>query len=356
MIFYLDSLYAFILAVVVIVILGAFRGNLFNRLGTRIIVLILAVGPITAILFPVSTKVLAHLGVLGAPDSSSTIALYVLIALGPPVVLGLLAAHFVRRPLRQFNEAIASLEQSNYKVQLRSTGIHEFDEVFTKFNNLITRLRHEEKLRKDLVSDTSHELNTPLTSMIGQLTAIQDGKYPMTKERVATLKEQAERLAELIVQLDTYTKARMPNTSKLEDIHLRQFCEELIDHFSLELEQKGITARLHIAEDYSIYANRSTLQQILTNLIQNTLHYSEATELAISANKYQLTFSDNGKGVPSKSLSHLFERFYRVDKSRSRTTGGLGLGLAIVKELAEQQGWHIHAEPAKPGLAFILDL
>jgi signal transduction histidine kinase len=76
--------------------------------------------------------------------------------------------------LRQFNEVIASLEQSNYTVQLRSVGIREFDEVFMRFNDLINRLRHEEKLRKDLVSDISHELNMPLTIMIGQLAAIQD--------------------------------------------------------------------------------------------------------------------------------------------------------------------------------------
>ena len=105
---------------------------------------------------------------------------------------------------------------------------------------------------------------------------------------------------------------------------------------------------------YIIHANRGALQQILTNLMQNTLRYSEATELTITATAASSTFSDNGKGVPSESLPYLFERFYRVDKSRSRTTGGLGLGLAIVRELAEQQGWQIRAETAHPGLTFIL--
>jgi two-component system sensor histidine kinase BaeS len=235
-------------------------------------------------------------------------------------------------------------------------GIREFDEVFMRFNNLIHRLRHEEKLRKDLVSDTSHELNTPLTTMIGQLTAMQEGKYPMTEERVAILKEQAERLAELVRQLDAYTKARMPDTGEPEDIHLRQFCEELTNHFSLDLKQKGITAKLHIAEDYIIHANRGALQQILTNLMQNTLRYSQAAEVTIEATAHKLLFSDNGKGVPAKSLPYLFERFYRVDKSRSRTTGGLGLGLAIVRELAESQGWAIAAVAGHPGLMFVLKI
>jgi signal transduction histidine kinase len=234
-------------------------------------------------------------------------------------------------------------------------GIREFDEVFTRFNSLIRRLQHEEKLRKDLVSDTSHELNTPLTTMIGQLTAMQEGKLPLTKERVTTLKEQAERLAELVQRLDAYTKARMPDAGEPEDIRLRQFCEELINQSHHELTQKGITVKLDIAEDYAIHANANVLQQILTNLMQNALHYSQATEITIEAAGHKLLFSDNGKGVPAKSLPYLFERFYRVDASRSRTTGGLGLGLAIVKELAESQGWTVAAVAGRPGLKFVLD-
>jgi two-component system sensor histidine kinase BaeS len=349
---------AVIVAVIVMAILGIFKRSPYNRLSTRIAALILASGPITLILIPVSNE-LIHRTLMNAfltKGAYAALAIYVLIALGTPLVLGLLAARFVRRPLRQFNEAIVSLEQSNYKVQLQSMGIREFDEVFMRFNNLIHRLRHEEKLRKDLVSDTSHELNTPLTTMIGQLTAMQEGKYPMTEERVAILKEQAERLAELVRQLDAYTKARMPDTGEPEDIHLRQFCEELMNHFSLDLKQKGITAKLHIAEDSIIHANRGALQQILTNLMQNTLRYSQAAEVTIEATAHKLLFSDNGKGVPSESLPYLFERFYRVDTSRSRATGGLGLGLAIVRELAESQSWAITAVAGHPGLMFVLKI
>jgi signal transduction histidine kinase len=360
--FYFLPLYIFTLAVIIAIIImaifGIFKRNPYDRLSTRIAALILASGPITLILIPVSNELMRRilLNAFTTKGSIAALVIYVLIALGTPIVLGLLAARFVRRPLRQFNEAIVSLEQSNYKVQLRSMGIREFDEVFMRFNNLINRLRHEEKLRKDLVSDTSHELNTPLTTMIGQLTAIQEGKYPLTEERVGILKDQAERLAELVQQLDAYTKARMPDTGEPEDIHLRRFCEEFINHFSLDLKQKGITAKLHIAEDYTICANRSALQQILMNLMQNTLRYSHATEVTIEATAHKLMFSDNGKGVPSESLPYLFERFYRVDTSRSRVTGGLGLGLAIARELAESQGWAIAAVAGNPGLTFVLKI
>jgi signal transduction histidine kinase len=342
-----------IIAVVIVAILALFNSSFYNRLSTRITVLIFTSGLVTVVIALAFNEI--------TRDTLSPPWLRNLqiasIVLGGPVVLGLLAARFVRRPLRQFNDAIASLEKNDNKVQLQPTGIHEFDEVFSKFNNLTNRLQHEEKLRRDLVSDTSHELNTPLTVMIGQLTAIQEGKYPMTEERVVILKEQAERLADLIQQLNTYTKARMPATNEpKEDIYLRQFCEELTRHFNLELGQKGITVKLDIAEDCIIYANRGALQQIVTNLIQNTLRYSHATEITIESTAHKLSFSDNGKGVPAKSLPYLFERFYRVDTSRSRATGGLGLGLAIVRELAESQGWTIAAKAGHPGLTFILKI
>lgn len=331
-------------------VLFIFQEKLYSRLSVRITVLILASG-LAALIMALAYNEITSDTISSPMERLLQLAL---IVIGGPVVIGLLAARFVRRPLRQFNKAVASLEQSNYKIQLHPTGIREFDEIFSKFNDLIHRLQHEERLRKDLVSDASHELNTPLTTMIGQLTAIQEGKYPMTEERVAILKEQAERLAELVQQLDAYTKARMPETGEPEDIRLRQFCEEFIKHFSLELKKKRIHVTLHIADDYILHANRNALHQILTNLMQNTLRYSQATEVTIEATAHKLAFSDNGKGVPTESLPYLFERFYRVDKSRGRATGGLGLGLAIVKELAESQGWDITAEAAHPGLTFVL--
>jgi signal transduction histidine kinase len=351
--------YAFIFAIAILatgilaLFIAVFKSSLLKKLSTRIAVLILPSGPLTIFLIAVSNH---FRRVIGVQNHQATLVVYVLIALIVPVIFGLLAARFIQRPLRQFNETVASLKLSNYDAQLKSTGVSEFDETFSEFNDLIQRLQNEEKLRKELVSDTSHELNTPLTIMIGQLTAVQEGKYKMTKERVDILKEQAERLEELVQQLSAYTKARIPNTAKAEDIQLHQFCTELIKRFSAELKQKRITTQLHIPEDYKIHANRGALQQIFTNLMQNALRYSQATELTIAANDHQLTFSDNGKGVPSESLPYLFERFYRVDKSRTRETGGLGLGLAIVKELAEQQGWQIQAKQAHPGVSFILAL
>lgn len=337
-------------SMVVVTVVFLFWKKLYSKITARIVLLVLSSSLMTLMITLAINEVTRDT----LTPAWFRLMQIILLFLGSPVLLGLLAAYFVRKPLRHFNDAIASLEQENYKTQLPPTGIQELDEVYIKFNQLTQRLQYEEKLRKDLVSDTSHELNTPLTTMLGQLTAMQEGKYALTSERVGILKEQTERLADLIQQLNAYTKARMPHNSELVDVHLRQFCHECIQPFRMELEEKGIAVRLVINDDEVARIDPLALRQIITNLLQNALRYSHASEITIAATSWQLVFSDNGKGVPAKSLPYLFERFYRVDGSRSRSTGGLGLGLAIVKEITDQQGWRISVKNGHPGLHFTI--
>jgi len=327
-----------------------------SRLSVRIAVIILTVGPL--MLFGFLGFNAIYYGSLHEPAPFFSRLLQVpLLILGGPLLLGLLAARYITKPLAQFNQAIASLKESNYQVELQPTGVREFDKVFGEFNDLIQRLRHEEELRKNLISDTSHELNTPITAMLSQLTAMEEGVLPTTKKRVHMLRTQTERLADLVAQLTAYTKARSePLFDNQEVIDLRSFCQDIADLFATRLQEKGCTLVLDIPGGYTLRANRQALERILVNLLQNSLRYANAHAITIAATNLSLRISDDGDGVPPESLAHLFERFYRVDPSRSRDTGGLGLGLSIVRELAERQGWHIHAEDNKPGLAIICTL
>jgi signal transduction histidine kinase len=336
-----------------VAIVFCFHKGFRSRLSVRITVILLTAGPLLLFAFVAFNAI--YYGSLHqpAPFASRLIQL-VLIILGGPLVLGLLAARYVTKPLVQFNKAIASLKENNYQVELKESGIREFDKVFAEFNDLIGRLRQEEELRKNLISDTSHELNTPITAMLSQLTAMEDGMLPTTKKRIHTLTMQTERLADLVAQLTAYTKARSdPVFDKPEAIHFRRFCSELLEMFAVQLNERKCTAVLDIPEGYVVRANRQALERILVNLLQNSLRYAHATTITISAGKGYIRVCDNGRGVPAESLPHLFERFYRVDSSRSRETGGLGLGLSIVQELAERQGWRIHAEDNQPGLAIV---
>src|SRR5581483_10764576 len=324
-----------------------------SRLSVRKAVIILTVGPL--MLFGFLGFNAIYYGSLHEPAPFFSRLLQVpLLILGGPLLLGLLAARYITKPLAQFNQAIASLKESNYQVELQPTGVREFDKVFGEFNDLIQRLKHEEELRKNLISDTSHELNTPITAMLSQLTAMEEGVLPTTKKRVHMLRAQTERLADLVAQLTAYTKARSePTYDHQEDIQLHAFCDEVVEPFAEQLKARGCTVTVDISEGYTLRANRKALERILVNLVQNCLRYSGASAITVTANQAQLRISDNGRGVPADSLPHLFERFYRVDPSRSRDTGGLGLGLSIVRELAERQGWRIYAEDNKPGLAIV---
>lgn len=281
-------------------------------------------------------------------------ALFFLIFVGIPIFIVWLASRLVTRPLRKFDAAIQSLQASNYKVAMQPADITELDRVFASFNELIRRLRVEEELRKDLISDTSHEFNTPLTALAGQLAAIQEGKLPADDEHIRVLKGQVERLIELVSQLDAYTRARAPVISKTEAISLKNICQDVLKSNELAFKDKHIAVELTVADGLVITAQRKATYQILENLVQNAVRYSQATTLTIHASLHGISVTDNGIGVPDDSLPYLFERFYRVDKSRSRETGGLGLGLSIVKELVAQQGWSIVAQDAKPGLRFAI--
>lgn len=326
-----------------------------SRLSARIAALILLAGP-TALLALIVFSAVALGSNHGVIPGLSRLVVVLIIVLGGPLILGYLVARYVTKPLKQFNDAIASIKQSDYQVELKPTGIREFDRVFLEFNDLIGRLRKEEELRKDLISDTSHELNTPLAAMTSQLTAMQESVLPVTKSRIRMLAQQTGRLSELVAQLNEYTRARSMVTETKEDIHLHKFCIDVRESFNTQLQQQGMRLDIKIAPRYVLLANRHSLERIINNLLQNALRYSGGKTITIAAANKQLTISDNGQGVPSESLPYLFERFYRVDASRSRETGGLGLGLAIVRELVHRQGWQIHAEDNKPGLKVVVTL
>lgn len=299
--------------------------------------------------------VIVLLGSLSSAPTQWKMVLVASVIIGLPLVVGWLTSRLVMRPLRSFTEAIVALQASNYKAKLVPSGIVEFDQVQHGFNDLAARLHREEELRKNLISDTSHELNTPLTVMGGQLTAMQEGRLSLTKERIGILKEQTDRLTELVAGLDAYARARMPQVAPLDTIDVADLCKQAVDECRPALAKASIRPILDIPEGLTVQANRQAFCQILINLLQNTVRYSDATEVRIAASKQRLTVSDNGKGIPTEHLPHIFERFYRVEPSRNKSTGGLGLGLAIVHELAEGQGWTIRAKAAKPGVAFIID-
>ncbi len=273
--------------------------------------------------------------------------------------MGFLISRLFAKPLGRLEKGMQQLRDSNYAIALEPTGNADFDGLIAAFNHLTRSLAAAEALRKELISDTSHELKTPLTSLRGQLEGIKDGVLNWDKERMDLLLSQVDRLNGLVDTLQEYARLRSKiQKMALTNFYLKPFLKNALAPFEPQFHQAKLKTTLHIDDKFVITADKSLLARLLTNLIQNTLQYAEATELTIVANDKQIIVQDNGVGIPAVHLDKIFERFYRVEKSRSRDTGGLGLGLAIVKEIAAAHGWEITAIPNREttGVAFVMTL
>lgn len=216
----------------------------------------------------------------------------------------------------------------------------------------VTQLKKLENVRREFVANVSHELKTPLTSIRGFIDTLQDGALedPAVARRfLGIIDEEAGRLYRMIEQL--LYLSRIENTLPVkpqEKLELRVIAEGLSTRFKKTLEQKGLTLDIKIGEGGPYCGDRDTLQQVLTNLLDNAVKYaaSGTITLIIAERDGQLICSveDQGIGIAPEDQMRIFERFYRAEKSRSQKSGGTGLGLAIVKHLLENAGGTISVQ------------
>lgn len=289
----------------------------------------------------------------------SSLLIIGLVALVVAVGLGWLISLIVARPLKKLGAGIEKLRESHYRLRLEENDSEEFNELIHEFNSLAEELQRTEELRKNLISDTSHELKTPLTSLIGQLEGIEDGVFAVDAARIRLLREQVNRLGELTEGLQEYARLRSQAFKPhLTSFPLKNVINKLSEQFHQRLEEKHISVVSKIADDYSLTADQALVERMFANLFENALRYSQAKAITVTADKGHLTFADDGVGIPPEHLKDIFERFFRLEKSRSRETGGLGLGLSIVREIIEAHGWKINAKTPdnNKGVMFVVDL
>ena len=324
-----------------------------SRLAVRIALLVVISIPLVFFVF---MNIAYFANRLLGDGGIHNVVIAVVAVVATPLTTGYITARYINRKLSKFITGIEALEKTHYPKTLPDSGIREFDEVTRRFNMLTERLKNEEELRSNLISDTSHEFNTPLAAMLSQLIAIEEGVLPPTLERIGMVRGQTERLAELVDQLDEYTKARTPITEVAEKVSLYDACKRVEQQLSTELSENNMRIRITVDPKYKVLANAAILERMIMNVVHNAIKYSHGTEITVDATKTGFTITDNGRGVPDDKLPYLFERFYRTDTSRNRKSGGLGLGLAIVKELAHRYGWEVDAENAQPGLRIIFEI
>lgn len=258
-------------------------------------------------------------------------------------------ARGISRSVERVAEAARRVAGGDYAARVPDGGFEEARVISDAFNRMAESLQEQEGLRRELVANTAHELRTPLTNLQGYLEALRDEVIPPSAATFASLHEEADRLVRLSRSLDLLVEGDARRPVRLADTDLAQAVRAAAELYSPGFQRAGIELEVEVCERLVVRANPDQLAQVLGNLLQNALRYTpESGRARISAGKEGghalVQVTNTIDGIPAADLPHLFERFYRVEKSRDRTRGGAGIGLAIVKQLVEAAGGRVGAE------------
>lgn len=261
------------------------------------------------------------------------------------LLAGIVHYFFVRRllrPLNKLGECTRQMAKGQSPEPLPIQYQDEIGQLTADFNQLSQKLKEVEALREKMVSDISHELRTPLTNINGYLEALSTNMIEGSTELFQSLHEESlriTRLVEQLHQLNVWQAKKGPKDISSHTINMNKLIDDCIDHFSLELKRQSMVLDRSV-EAAEVEGNEDGLKQVIHNLLSNALQYDRGgwtkVEGQIMENGYKVTVTNEGNPIPEKERARLFERFYRLDSSRSRDTGGSGLGLSLVKEIIEQ--------------------
>ena len=273
-----------------------------------------------------------------------------LIALLFGIVMAIAIARAVSRPVGQLTAAARRMESGDLTVRVEPGGGAELEELAHGFNAMAAALDRNEELRRRMVSDVAHELRAPLTNIRCELESMQDGLTSPTPERIASLHDETMHLAGLVDDLQDLALAEAGRLDiDPQPIAVAALARRAAAGMEPRARERGVTLHCEGDEDLVVLADARRAGQILTNLLANAIaHMAVPGEVRIgwerSDDEAIIRVIDTGVGIPANELPHIFERFYRVDVSRSRSTGGAGLGLSIVRQLTAAHGGRVWAE------------
>ena len=258
--------------------------------------------------------------------------------------------------LRTIRRGIAPLGEGNYSHRISMKGRDEFSELGGAFDRLADRLEDNEDIRRRFVADASHELKTPIASIrllsdsILQTDSIDSAT---TRDFVGDIAAEADRLANITQHLLTLTNLDNPTAISRTPNDLAETARQAVRTLVPLAEARGISLALDAPEPCFVLSAKDELYQIVQNLAENAVKYNvDGGSVTVSVLKREddvlLTVRDTGIGIPAEDLPHIFERFYRVDKARSREAGGTGLGLSIVKDMVRILGGSVEVS-SEPG-------
>jgi len=260
-------------------------------------------------------------------------------------------------PVEELERGVGEIARGNYDVSVEASAPNEICALVAAFNGMAGKLKEDEQTkakyeegRKALIADISHDLKTPMTSIGGYVEALlecDDLSEEKRRRYLRIIAGNTDYMDRLIDDLVLFSKLDVQKLDfHFERVDVRPFLRDMMEELGLDFEEQRILFSYHdeLGEDASASLDAKRFHQIIRNITGNAVKYGAREGLAIDVRLYRkgasfcLDISDNGPGIPTDKLPHVFERFYRVDSERTKSFSGTGLGLAIAEELAEAHG------------------
>ncbi|OGO63940.1 MAG: hypothetical protein A2Z45_04140 [Chloroflexi bacterium RBG_19FT_COMBO_55_16] len=293
---------------------------------------------------------------------TEALALAVLAASLVAVLASLFVSRQVVAPVREMMIASQRIAEGHYAERVRVPGdtrkgeLDELAQLALSFNQMAAKLEGTESMRRELIGDVAHELRTPLTAIKGSMEGLIDGVLPSEVETYQLIYAEADRLERLVNDLQELSRVEAGAYELIrKPISVSSLVESAAARLSRQFEDKGVTLESKVPANLPpALADEDRIGQVLLNLVGNALQYTPPgghVRIAASRRGHEVhvSITDTGIGISPEHLPHLFTRFYRVDKSRSRAGGGSGIGLTIARHLVEAHGGRIWVESPGAG-------
>jgi len=304
--------------------------------------------PVLAYLVPLETNNLVTI----ESDFNTSVNRSLIIAIALAGMVGLLLTYLLSRsilkPVDELINAARAMEKGDLSQRVTVSSKGELGELARAFNAMAEGLTRLEQLRQNMVTDVAHELRTPLSNVRGYLEALRDGVMEPTPETIASVYEEAMLLNRLVDDLQELAMAEAGQLKLVcQPVDIREVIDKAVQSLKSRAIEKEVSLERDLPDDLPLVeADAERLGQVLRNLMKNAIvNTPPGGKITVQArtvdSQVEVSVQDNGTGISAEHLPYVFERFYRADQSRARSTGGAGLGLAIVKQLVEAQGGQV---------------
>ncbi len=296
------------------------------------------------------------LNTAGSPEDqfigslSKTLLIATLLGGAVAIFLASILSARILQPVQALTRAALQMERGHLDQRVTVRTTDELGSLAHAFNAMADSVAHAERLRRTMLGDVAHDLRTPLTNIRGYLEAIQDGVVRLSPPVLRVLQDETLLLTRLVDDLQDLAQAEAGQVAlECLPVDVVQTLEQAAAIVAPQAQARGVSINVEAPNALPpALADAGRVGQVLRNLLQNAITYTpdggQVTLRARASECITVEVADTGAGIPPEHLPSVFERFYRVDPSRSRATGGSGLGLAIVRQLVEQQGGHVSVE------------